>query len=199
MNILFGVLGNLIILGLILLGLFVGKKNGWKVELTKLILTVGAGIGFYFLAPVLTEALVPLIGIDILAVPYSIAVLNNLILFLLVIIFYAILCSIIRCIVDKHVIKKYQIVRLKIKGKKNRNINRLNKKQFKLRIKEAKKQSTSSKVIGSILGIVLALALSLVIFMLFKYVLLMLSDVNANLYYIFQYTIFGQLDKIIKL
>ena len=199
MNIILPIISNLLILIFMITGMLIGKKNGWKIQLSKLILTAGAGVGFYFLAPIITDKLYALLEAQICNIPYSWNILRTAIIFILTIITYSILSLVIRLIANRHVAKKFNIVKLKIKGRQNRVINANNRKQFKLRLKEAKRQKRVSQVIGAILGIILSLILCFGLFMIIKYITLSVSEFYPVIEYLYEYTIFGQLDKIIKL
>ena len=89
MNIWLPIITNLIMLGILVAGIFVGKKNGWKVELSKLIIMLGVGVGLYFLAPVITNALLSIETLvqAQLQIPYLVpAIINSLIIFVLFIV-----------------------------------------------------------------------------------------------------------------
>lgn len=198
MNIWLPIITNLIMLGILIAGIFVGKKNGWKVELSKLIIMLGVGVGLYFLAPVITNAL---LSIETLIqatqqIPYSYLVpaINNLIIFVLFMVVYMIVSLIASAIHKKVVAKQSGIAYIRLKGKGNGKINRANKREFRRRIKEAKKQKKTSQIVGAILGFVVAALITFVLFMPIKYMFKGLSEVNNNFNSGFEYTVWGQLD-----
>lgn len=197
MNIWLPIITNLIMLGILVAGIFVGKKNGWKVELSKLIIMLGVGVGLYFLAPVITNAL---LSIETLVqaqqqIPYLVpATINSLIIFVLFMIVYMIVSLIASAIHKKVVAKQNGIAYIKLKGKGNGKINRANRKEFRRRIKEARKQKKTSQVVGAILGFVMAALITFVLFMPIKYMFKGLSEVNNNFNSGFDYTVWGQLD-----
>ena len=88
MNIALPIITNLILVSFLLIGLFVGKNNGWKIQLTKLLVLLGTGVGLYFLAPVLTKLLFKLEILQKLAfnlpelIPTLIPLVNSLIILL---------------------------------------------------------------------------------------------------------------------
>ena len=196
MNIWLPIITNLIMLGILVAGIFVGKKNGWKVELSKLIIMLGVGVGLYFLAPVITNAL---LSIETLVqaqqqIPYLVPAINSLIIFVLFMIIYIIVSLIASAIHKKVVAKQNGIAYIRLKGKGNGKINRANKREFRRRIKEAKKQKKTSQIVGAILGFVVAALITFVLFMPIKYMFKGLSEVNNNFESGFEYTVWGQLD-----
>lgn len=194
MNIWLPIISNLIIVGILVAGIFVGKKNGWKVELSKLIIMLGVGVGLYFLAPVITNALLSIETLVQAQIPYLEPAINSLIIFVLFMIVYMIVSLIASAIHKKVVAKQNGIAYIKLKGKGNGKINRANRKEFRRRIKEARKQKKTSQVVGAILGFVMAALITFVLFMPIKYMFKGLSQVNNNFNSGFEYTVWGQLD-----
>lgn len=195
MNIWLPIITNLIMLGILVAGIFVGKKNGWKVELSKLIIMLGVGVGLYFLAPVITNALLSIETVQAqLQIPYLVRAINSLIIFVLFMIVYMIVSLIASAIHKKVVAKQNGIAYIKLKGRGNGKINRANKREFRRRIKEAKKQKKTSQIVGAILGFVMAALITFVLFMPIKYMFKGLSKVNNNFNSGFDYTVWGQLD-----
>lgn len=195
MNIWLPIITNLIMLGILVAGIFVGKKNGWKVELSKLIIMLGVGVGLYFLAPVITNALLSIETVQAqLQIPYLVRAINSLIIFVLFMIVYMIVSLIASAIHKKVVAKQNGIAYIRLKGKGNGKINRANKREFRRRIKEAKKQKKTSQIVGAILGFVIATLITFVLFMPIKYMFKGLSEVNNNFNSGFDYTVWGQLD-----
>lgn len=194
MNIWLPIITNLIMLGILVAGIFVGKKNGWKIELSKLVIMHGVAIGIYFLAPVITNALLSIETLVQAQIPYLVPAINSLIIFVLFMIVYMIVSLIASAIHKKVVAKQNGIAYIKIKGKGNGKINRANRKEFRRRIKEAKKQKKTSQVVGAILGFVMAALITFVLFMPIKYMFKGLSQVNNNFNSGFEYTVWGQLD-----
>lgn len=197
MNIWLPIITNLIMLGILVAGIFVGKKNGWKVELSKLIIMLGVGVGLYFLAPVITNALsIETLVQAQLQIPYPVPAINSLIIFVLFMIVYMIVSLIASAIHKKVVAKQNGIAYIRLKGKGNGKINRANKREFRRRIKEAKKQKKTSQIVGAILGFVVAALITFVLFMPIKYMFKGLSEVNNNFNSGFDYTVWGQLDNV---
>ena len=198
MNIWLPIITNLIMLGILIAGIFVGKKNGWKVELSKLIIMLGVGVGLYFLAPVITNALLSIETLvqAQLQIPYLVPAINSLIIFVLFMIVYRIVSLIASAIHKKVVAKQNGIAYIKLKGRGNGKINRANRKEFRRRIKEARKQKKTSQVVGAILGFVMAALITFVLFMPIKYMFKGLSQVDNNFESGFEYTVWGQLDNV---
>ena len=198
MNIWLPIITNLIMLGILVAGIFVGKKNGWKVELSKLIIMLGVGVGLYFLAPVITNALLSIETLvqAQLQIPYLVPAINSLIIFVLFMIVYMIVSLIASAIHKKVVAKQNGIAYIKLKGRGNGKINRANRKEFRRRIKEARKQKKTSQVVGAILGFVMAALITFVLFMPIKYMFKGLSQVDNNFESGFEYTVWGQLDNV---
>ena len=194
MNIWLPIITNLIMLGILVAGIFVGKKNGWKVELSKLIIMLGVGVGLYFLAPVITNALLSIETLVQAQIPYLVPAINSLIIFVLFMIVYMIVSLIASAIHKKVVAKQNGIAYIKLKGKGNGKINRANRKEFRRRIKEAKKQKKTSQIVGAILGFIVAALITFVLFMPIKYMFKGLSQVDNNFNSGFEYTVWGQLD-----
>lgn len=201
MNIWLPIITNLIMLGILVAGIFVGKKNGWKIELSKLVIMLGVAVGIYFLAPIITTPIVTALANGqsiaeiMIHMPYMIRGINSLIMFLLFIIIYGILSLICSAIANKVAKKQNSITYIKLKGRGNGKINRANRKEFRRRIKEARKQKKTSQVVGAILGFVVAACITFVLFMPIKYMFKGLSQVDNNFNSGFKYTVWGQLDK----
>lgn len=200
MNIWLPIITNLIMLGILVAGIFVGKKNGWKVELSKLIIMLGVGVGLYFLAPIITTPIVTALAngqsiAEIMShMHYMIPAINSLIMFLLFIIIYGILSLICSAIANKVAKKQNSITYIKLKGKGNGKLNRQNKKLYRKQIREARKQKKTSQTIGALLGFVLAACITFVLFMPIKYMFKGLSNIDNNFESGFEYTVWGQLD-----
>lgn len=195
MNIWLPIITNLIMLGILVAGIFVGKKNGWKVELSKLIIMLGVGVGLYFLAPVITNALLSIETLDQAQIPYLVPAINSLIIFVLFMIVYMIVSLIASAIHKKVVAKQNGIAYIRLKGKGNGKINRANRKEFRRRIKEARKQKKTSQVVGAILGFVMAACITFVLFMPMGYAFKQLEQTAPGITAGFEYTVWGQLDK----
>lgn len=213
MNIWLPIITNVIIAALLVCGVFVGKKNGWVSQLVKLVVSCGAGVGIYFLSPVLTKLLckIPFILKLVGTVPFALQALNSLIYFLLFIIVYAIVSLVMRVIrKNKNNTTKVKVVKIKAPKQKHvrktkeerrlaRENRRLRRKQMIEKAKqEAKQKSKVDKIVGAVLGFVMALVVGFVIFMPIKYCFVSLSTTPAleQIETGYEYTPYGQLDKL---
>lgn len=149
MNIALPIVLNLVTVGLVILGIISGIKNGFKYEITKLAIFLGLGVGSYFLSPVVSN----LINLDITIV-FSGMLLIAFLLSLLII-------SLIKLKLDDNRLIKIKTSKLinnakPIKGIKKKR-NKLDKLQLKL--------SLPSKIFGALISIVLAIAINYVIYL----------------------------------
>lgn len=201
MNIWLPIITNLIMLGILVAGIFVGKKNGWKIELSKLVIMLGVAIGIYFLAPIITTPIVTALANGqsiteiMIHMPYMIPAINSLIMFLLFIIIYGILSLICSAIANKIAKKQNSITYIKLKGKGNGKLNRQNKKLYRKQIREARKQKKTSQTIGALLGFILAACITFVLFMPMGYAFKQLEQTVPGITAGIDYTVWGQLDK----
>ena len=201
MNIWLPIITNLIMLGILVAGIFVGKKNGWKIELSKLVIMLGVAIGIYFLAPIITTPIVTALANGqsiteiMIHMPYMIPAINSLIMFLLFIIIYGILSLICSAIANKVAKKQNSITYIKLKGKGNGKLNRQNKKLYRKQIREARKQKKTSQTIGALLGFILAACITFVLFMPMGYAFKQLEQTAPGITAGIEYTVWGQLDK----
>ena len=202
MNIALPIITNLILVSFLLIGLFVGKNNGWKIQLTKLLVLLGTGVGLYFLAPVLfkLEILQKLAFNLPELIPTLIPLVNSLIIFTLFFLVYFVICIIIKIVKSVMLHKKEGYTKSKkVKVKQTKDQKKLAKQLLKQKRKELKKQrKTVDKVFGALLGIVVAFVIGFVFIMPFKYILLNVSNTQTELSEVYKgygYTVYGQLDK----
>lgn len=201
MNIWLPIITNLIMLGILVAGIFVGKKNGWKIELSKLVIMLGVAVGIYFLAPIITTPIVTALANGqsiteiMIYMHYMIPAINSLIMFLLFIIIYGILSLICSAIANKIAKKQNSITYIKLKGKGNGKLNRQNKKLYRKQIIEARKQKKTSQTIGALLGFILAACITFVLFMPMGYAFKQLKQIVPGITAGIDYTVWGQLDK----
>ena len=195
MNIWLPIITNLIMLGILVAGIFVGKKNGWKIELSKLVIMLGVAVGIYFLAPIITTPIVTALANGQSIAEIMIQAINSLIMFLLFIIIYGILSLICSAIANKVAKKQNSITYIKLKGKGNRKLNRQNKKLYRKQIREARKQKKTSQTIGALLGFILAACITFVLFMPMGYAFKQLKQTAPGITAGIEYTAWGQLDK----
>lgn len=199
MNIWLPIITNVVIALILLTGIFVGSKNGWKFELCKLFLIIGIGVGCYFLQPVITN----LFKIDM---PKEI--LGSSVYLALFIVSYAIVSIIVSAI--RYVTKTKSLEninsakRIKIKGidrKTTRQLRREERAYRKLH-KEIRELKKASKSLGGLFGFIIALIVGFIVMLPIKSVSNYIAETQPKLEQItkgYEYTIYGQLDKISNL
>lgn len=210
MNIWLPIITNLIILGILIAGIFVGKKNGWKLELSKFVFVAASIVGLYFLSPIITKALFTIefiqqlfIALPTITMVYAINSLVYLVSFLVV---YTIISIIIKAIRNHLINKKVAIIKTKkVKGKKaDKKALRKVKHENRKRIREQKKQlykarTKKNKVFGALLGVLTAVLVAFMVMLPVKYAVKTIAEVQPELNQVvtaFEYTPYGQLDKI---
>lgn len=208
MNIILPICANLVILAILIIGIFVGRKNGFKYEFIKLFILLASCAGLYFLSPILTDTLLKIEAVQSIGayITNFAAVLNSAIYLVLFLIVYFIVCQIIG-VIRIHNIKKYTLginsaKRTKAQGidrKTSKQIRKEEKKTEKIKIKEAiKERKRRSKVFGAITGLITAVLVAFIIFFPVKYASKSLSEIleKPEIETTFEYTPYGQLDKI---
>ena len=198
MNIYLPIISNVIIALILIAGIFVGRKNGWRLELSKLILVLGSLVGLYFLNPIISSKLIELEFCQNIISLSSEATFNRLCLFIEFTLIYAII-SIIFIIIRKNCrkIKSVKVEKINTaKSIKSRKERKREAKQF--RLTHTKQISKTSKIIGSILGLIISLILGYVLMTPIKYCAKDIAETKPEIEAVYDYTIYGQLDKIIK-
>lgn len=199
MNIYLPIISNIIIALILIAGIFVGRKNGWKLELIKLLVLVGSVVGLYFLNPIIASSLANIEFCKTIISLSSEVTFKSLCLSTEFIIIYSII-SIIILIIRKNCrkIKTAKIEKINsAKSIKSRKERRKEAKQFKKL--HTKQISKKSKIIGSILGLVVSLVLGYVLITPIKYGTKDIIASNQDLKCVetaYEYTIYGQLDKL---
>ena len=187
-NIIVAVLCNLVAAMIVVSGIFSGIKNGWKVSLVKLFLTVGSFFGAYFLTPVLISKLLGIavdkVTLGSLIVPRYLTTgsINSIIFLLVFVAFYALtlfICHIVRaCLINKLKDKqenKIKMIRAKsINPKAERMARRAAKKQLVSDYNQVKNRFLS-KFFGCIIGLVIAAAVSLITLMPYGYIVKLIN------------------------
>ena len=146
MNIWLPIVTNIIIAALLVCGIFVGKKNGWISQLVKIGVSCAAGVGIYFLTPVITNALckIPAFVKLCVQIPSFGLALNSLLYLVLFMFVYGITCLICRLVrkskENKNKIKTVKVKRVKTKKTKaDRKLARENKKLLRRQLREKRK------------------------------------------------------------
>ena len=91
------ILSNLLVIAIIAIGFFVGRSNGFKLQLTKLILTIGAGIGTFFLTPVFINML----NLEASMVDFALVFGHSILFLAAYLIITAVIATIKHCLVKK--------------------------------------------------------------------------------------------------
>lgn len=213
MNIYLPIITNLIILGILTLGFFIGKKNGFKVQLAKFILLLPFMVGCYFLQPVITEQLLKIEFLsNISTLAYGHELISSLVLFVLFIVSYA-LIVIAGALVKKATRKDLSVNRVKavkVKGVSRKETRQLRREQKKLERLNKPQLKTKSKVAGALLGIVISLFAGFMFMLPVKYVTYGTAELYNSeelpeeerkpeleqLKTAYDYTLIGQLDKV---
>lgn len=205
MNIILPIISNLLIALVLVLGIFTGIKNEWKISLTKLVFSLGFGVGLYFLNPVLTTSVSKISFIDNLIQNnlITLVTLKACVFSLSFLILFGIL-SIILMIIRHHrnevrYLKSQNMVLTKRAKALDKNTEKVlkkeDKKARKLKRKELAKQHKKARVFGAILEALTCIVLIFVAFMPVKYVVKNeLKDVQG-IETVYDYTPIGQLDK----
>lgn len=139
-NIWLPILVNLLILGIMVAGVFVGKKYGVKVELLKAGILCSCAVGIYFLSAVITNALltIPFFANAVITEVISVASIKALVIDILFLTVYGITSLIFSIVVKK--IRKNDVGANIIKEIKKNNLTKAEAKKLKKDNKEIKKR-----------------------------------------------------------
>jgi hypothetical protein len=193
------IITNIVIALVLLTGVFVGIKNGWKIELSKLLLTIGGLVGCYFLQPIVTTWVS---GFEFLAkVPETILSCSVYsILFILVYLIISLILSIIKKATSTKEIQGINgAKRVKVKGFDKKTTKKLRKedKKFRKLNREVKQLRKVSRVFGAFLGFIIALFVGFALMLPTKAVFNRISETQPELEEInkgYDYTIYGIID-----
>ncbi len=204
MNIWLPIITNIVIVMILVAGLFIGRKNGFKIEFTKFILTIGAIIGSYFLTPIITKFILKMGFVNNIATTISSSVIfNSIILLLTFILFYLLIC-LIGFIINQISMKKANTVNIakstssKNLDKKTRKLLKKDEKRLKkLNRKKNYKVNKVSQIFGAIFGVLIAFVMGFVISLPIKYMTQTIAETNSELTQIdenYGYTLYGAID-----
>lgn len=205
MNIVLPIISNALIALILVFGIFTGIKNEWKISLTKLVFSLGFGVGLYFLNPILTTSVskIPFINNLIENNLITLATLKACVFSLSFLILFGIL-SIILMIIRHHrnevrYLKSQNMVltkRAKALDKSTEKVlKKEDKKARKLKRKELARQHKEARIFGAILEVLASIIVVFVMFIPVKYVVKNeLKDVQG-IETVYDYTPIGQLDK----
>lgn len=200
MNIYLPIISNIIIVLILIAGIFIGRKNGWRLELSKSLILIGSLVGIYFLNPLISTKLMEFDFCQKIISLSSEITFKSLCLFAEFALIY-VLVSIAFLIIRKNCrkIKALRVERINTaKSIKSRKERRKESKQFKKL--HTKQISKSSKTVGAILGLVLAFIVGYIIMSPIKYFTKDLVSMKPELEYVetaYDYTIYDQIDKLI--
>lgn len=205
MNIILPIISNALIVLAIVLGVFVGIKNEWKLSLTKLILTLGIGVGLYFLNPTLVNLLSNISFIDKLVTNniLTLVTLKSCVFALSFFILFG-LMSLIFILIRRHrnevrVLKAQNGILIKRAKAVNKETEKIMRREAKLSRKLERKRLTKkhkkARLFGALLEVLIAIIAIFVIFIPVKALVKNeLKDV-ANIENAYTYTAIGQLDE----
>ena len=208
------ILSNLLVIAIIAIGFFVGRSNGFKLQLTKLILTIGAGIGTFFLTPVFVNML----NLEAEAIAYA-GMFGHAILFLAAYLVITLVIATIRhCIVkreraaakagsNKAKAVKHKRVNVTKKSKEELALQKEKEKRFikerkreerlakKLARKEYARLHRKSRIGGIICGVIGAFVMIFTLAMPFKFGFKVLDEQFKGANNGYEISIAGLLDK----
>ena len=128
MNIWLPIITNIVIALILLTGIFVGSKTGWKLGLSKLILVICDGVGCYFLQPIVT---------DLIKLEIEHSILGSVVYLALFILIYAIISIIVAVVRNATHTKTIDGInsakRTKIKGLDKKTTRELRREERKYR------------------------------------------------------------------
>lgn len=184
-NIIVAIACNLVAALILFSGIFSATRNGWKVSLTKFILTLGGGVGAYFLTPVISNKLYAVEKVPSLLneLHISVGTANSCLFLLWFLLFYAIILMV--CNIVKHcLIKKLQEKsENRAKMRRARSINPKAEKVARRTAWKALKAQYRAKnrwwkrLISGFIGAIVATVVGIVVLVPYKYIA---ADINHN-------------------
>lgn len=219
-NIWLPIVVNVLILGILVAGAFIGKKNGFLYEILKLVILCSCGVGLYFLNPIVANLLtqIPFISKFIangLCTIELVKAFSFVLLFIITDIIVTIIFKIVKHCKNKNTVKSAFVNTAKptkIQGINKKETRRLNKEQHRL-ARERKRQekklakasrkplSKKQKAFGIIFGIILAFVFGFVITLPLKPIFTKIAEVQPEIAEVekgYEYTPYGQIDKLIN-
>ena len=207
-NIWLPIVVNVLILGIMVAGAFIGRKNGFLYELIKLVTLCVSGVGLYFLNPIVATA-VSHIGFIENAIAHNLVTLEIvkaftlLAMFLVVYLITTIILKIVKKAKQKKVVGINTAKPAKIYGINRKETRRLRKENKRIQ-KEQKKlaranESKKNKVLGLIFGLLVAIVVSFVVTLPLKPIFSHISSIQPEIAEIekgYEYTPYGELDKV---
>ncbi len=191
MTILIAVLTNLLILSLLVVSIFKGKKNG-LLSILKTGLTAGLIIGSYFITPLI----LPLLGsISFLPIDLTSSLTTVSVFSITALISFSIL-SLLFMIIRK-LLEKKRLIKVNAKKPLARKVKTRTKKDLRKERKENLRLAKTKQIIAGLFSLITALMIGYIIYLPTKMVL---KDINVpHVQDVYEYTIFNQLDKLTDL
>lgn len=208
-NIILPIISNTILAIALILGIFVGIKNEWKLSLAKLICVIGAGVGIYFLNPIIANALVSIPFIANIISQFAISSKTVLALtfaatYLVTFGLISLVIAIIRHHRNKVRLLKIQngilVQRAKALDKQTEKVlKKEDKKAEKAKRKAIKRQHKVARLFGAILEFLAVVVTMFIVFLPIKFIVKeeIAKETQLPVEAIYEYTPFGQLDKVI--
>ena len=201
LNILLPIILNIVLVSVVIAELFVSRKQGWRLALTKLILTLGAGVGSWFLAPTLATELSKIefiANLHLVGFNYVVFALSTLVEFILI----SIVCAIISRSRKFEKQEGFNTAKVKRAKSTDRRLERrLRKEERRARKLDRKlrKLGKGSKVAGAVLGVMTGILLSGLVYIPVRAGLTYLKEITTQEYFesAYKYTAFGQLEEIV--
>lgn len=210
-NIWLPIVVNVLVLGIMVAGAIIGKKNGFLYELLKLVVLCGCGVGIYFLNPIVVNLIIqiPFINNFItqgLCTIELVKAFSFVILFITTDIIVTIIFKIVKHCKNKNRVKTVFVNTAKpakIQGINKKETRRLNKEQKKINKQNKKLNkkplSTKQKVFGVIFGLIVSFVFGFVITLPLKPIFTKIAEVQPEIAEVekgYEYTAYGQIDKI---
>lgn len=207
-NIWLPIIIDVLILGIMVAGALIGRKNGFLYELIKFVALCVCGVGLYFLNPIVANA-VSHIGFVENAIAHNfitieiIKAFTLLFMFLLVYLIATIILKIVKKVNQKKIVGVNTAKPAKIYGLNRKETRRLRREHKKLQ-KEQKKlaranESKKNKVFGLIFGLLVAIVVGFVITLPLKPIFNHIATIQPEIAEVekgYEYTPYGELDKV---
>lgn len=190
---------NLVATLILVSGIFTSLRSGWKVALTRLILTLGSVVGTYFLTPFLSDKIWSVNGVATLSTELGISqvTLSSCLFLVAFLLFYAvncIICSFVKHALIKGMQKSSSENRAKIKRAKSINpkAERAARRTIWRELKTEYKASNKwwKKVLSVLMGLVVYASLIFTVLLPVNYIFKDMDN-NEKLVAGYQYTLNG--------
>lgn len=190
------ILVNGILLVIMLLGVIVGRKNGWKIELAKLICLLGSVVGIYFLTPVVANQVSRIAILSEIAKPVTFFGLFVVAYILITVILFIVKrCTRFEKRQTLNTAKRAKVVGINKQETKKMRKNRKDLSKSNRTLKQLKK---ASRVCGAVFGFIVAILFGLMLMLPTKAILNSVAEKTGNeeIRCGYEYTVYGQLDKM---